>query len=84
MDIKTIKKRRKKVHGNTEANKEKWTKTLRKRWTKSSWKHKDIQGRETIITLQKKEGKKFMETLRQTRKKLNKNTKRKINNEKSS
>ena len=39
-------------------------KTLRKRRTKTSWKHKDIQGRKTIKTLQEKEGKKFMETLR--------------------
>ena len=36
-------------------------KTLRKRRTKSSWKHKEIQGRKTIKTLQKKDTEKKKE-----------------------
>ena len=60
-------------------------KTLRKRRTKSSWKHKDIQGRKTIKHFRKKKEKGSWKHLDKQRKKLNKNTKRKIiNKEKSS
>ena len=39
MDKKTLRKGRKKVHGNTEANKEKWIQRQSEKEGKKSWKY---------------------------------------------